>query len=123
MKELHVGGSFGSASNGRLIAAGPLSKQPGTVPFRIVLLAQIRRIEKQNVVVGYVTHIEQFQDADVIDQLTRSVPCSGQYHSYLASGEYFSGETAIASASTSFALRVARNAESLGSLFREALAA
>lgn len=47
---------IGSASNGRLLAAGPLTRQPGTKPYRLVLL-------RDNGNAGFTVHSEFFPES------------------------------------------------------------
>jgi len=110
MKGLHAGRSVGAASDRMLIAAGPLSKQPMTLPYRVVLL------EKQDG--SFVVHNETFINTQIIDLLQVTQRCEGEFSSSLSSGDYFDKSEATA-ATRRFAERVAQNAGYLKSIYAE----
>lgn len=89
----------------QIIAAGPLSKQPHSTPYRIVLV-------KRNIG-GFTVHKEFFEDLPEGD---------GPYKSSLAEGKYFtSGGTEaelLAKATQAFGEMVASHSEYLLSLAR-----
>jgi hypothetical protein len=100
----------GTATEERgLIAAGPLSRQPQSTPYRVVLARDGQ---------GFTVHCESFQASDLASAVgvsfrsTRTV-----YKSWLSNGYYFkAGE--LVEATKKFAERVAQQAEFLTSLER-----
>jgi hypothetical protein len=83
-----------------IIAAGPLSKQPGSTAYRIVLIAYEDG--------EYSVHHQMFND---VTNLKRSS---------LAHGSYFkAGPEGLTKATVKFAEKVTAHAEYLASLFRE----
>jgi hypothetical protein len=89
-----------------IIAAGPLSKQPGSTPYRIVLIAYDNG--------EYSVHHQMFREDD-LGKLKAGEPVS----SSLAHGSYFrSGGEELARATKKFADKVSAHADYLPSLFR-----
>ena len=91
-----------------IVAAGPLSKQPGSTPYRIVLVAYADG--------SYSVHHQTFREDDM-DKLQR-----GEFHtisSSLAHGSYFrEGPEELVKATVKFADKVTAHAPYLASLFR-----
>lgn len=97
----------GSASNGRLLAAGPMTKQPGTRPYRLVLLRNGN---------GFTVHAEFFpENIKFENKLQLNVT---EYETDLGGGSYFQPHELVR-ATQCFADRLARNAEFFESLYRE----
>lgn len=69
-------GIQGTGSIGKLVAAGPLTKQPGTKPLRVVLVDLDHE---------YAVYTEIFEDEAVCDDRSESVPRSS-----LEQGQYIS---------------------------------
>jgi hypothetical protein len=94
----------------RVMAAGPLTKQPATRPYRVVLV---------NWGIQFSVHNQLFADnEDPITDLAFS--CSSSLSSYLENGDYFKVED-FPKAVERFAERVKRNAEFIKSIFRPAM--
>lgn len=81
-------------NDGKVIAAGPLSHQPGTMPYRIVLVAY-----KDG---KYSVHTELFNK-------DRSELCSGQY--------FKSGPTGLTDATMRFAYKIQNHAPMVETIF------
>ena len=85
----------------QVLAAGPLSRQPGTMPYRIVLLGRANG--------SYSVHSQMFETLEPVP--------SGDH---FMSGDYFApGANGLVGATKRFGERVAANAEYLASLWRE----
>lgn len=102
--------SFGSASDNRLLAAGPLHKQPGTCWWRLVLL----RYSSSELSV----HSECFQDENLaytIDKLAGGM--SNTVSSSLVHGSYFPIKD-LTLAVARFGQKLSDGAPDMASLFR-----
>jgi hypothetical protein len=114
MKNLHqsteTGLLIGTASRNRLIAAGPLTKQPSTQPYRIVLIANGPK---------FTVHTEYFEDAKIIEKTANAQPGDPILaESSISGGNYFEA-TELVEATLKFADRLAKNAEYIRSIYRE----
>ncbi len=110
--KLFRGHSCGSATDCMLIAAGPLSKQPCTMPYRVVL---IQYNDKQ-----YSVHNEYFKDPEIIRRMNEGILAKEHVwgESHLENGNYFDSDSLV-DAVSKFAERVARNAQYHQSLYRD----
>ena len=102
---LLVGNYLGTAtttdSDDILVAAGPLSKQPCSLPFRVVLV----KTKTQ-----FIVYNETFRQ-EVLSEFRTN-------QSDFCSGDYFK-DTELVAATKKFAERVVRKSETLQSLYRE----
>ena len=98
---------IGSASESNLIAAGPLSKQPATMPYRIVLVD--RGSEENHDYVVYREYFDEEQLQDVIENPVVS--------SHFADGTYCGND--LVRAVGLFGEKVAFHAKYLESLNRK----
>jgi hypothetical protein len=97
----------------RVMAAGPLTKQPATRPYRVVIVnwGDDR----------FSVHNQYFTDSVEAGPITDlAFSCSAQFTSYLESGDYFKAED-FPKCIERFAERCKRNAEFVQSIFRPAL--
>ena len=133
MKNLAIIPSFGAGTYGRLIAAGPLTKQPGTKPFRTVIVQYADE--------SLSVHDECFQNEAVIEQINdgdlgepnilpgwigrpvnKGRPCAVCHPSYLHQGSYFKSHQLV-EATQCFAERLTRLSMYLESIYREEVTA
>lgn len=84
-----------------VIAAGPLAKQPGTMPFRVVLVQYDDG--------KFSVHREMFGTLPANDQFAKSDLCSGHYF----------GAHELVEATKLFAEKVSDNANDLCTLYRD----
>jgi len=104
MTNLFIGLPTGTASNGSrtIIAAGPLTKQPGTIPYRHVIV----RYENGS----YSVHSEGFDSLDGTK-------------SHLSNGHYFeAGPEGFVKAQEKFAERIVNHAKMHATIYRETAA-
>ena len=94
----------GVADKMPILAAGPLTKQPGTRAYRVVL------VSRGGELVVYNQHFPDFTDMSRIDLLPSE-------HSYFETGSYFA-DTELVKATQAFAKRIADHAETLASCYR-----
>jgi hypothetical protein len=117
MKNLHqsteTGLLIGTATRNKLIAAGPLTKQPETLPYRIVLIANGPK---------FTVHTEYFDDSQIIEKTANAQPGDPILaESSLSGGNYFNADELV-KATIAFAERLAKNAEYIQSIYREVAA-
>lgn len=94
----------------RVIAAGPLTKQPGTCPYRVVIVNWGDEFSVHNQLFD-----DSYKDGPITD-LADS--CSAEFISNLDNGDYFKTEDFVRCIER-FAERCKHNAEFVGSIFRQ----
>lgn len=100
----------GTASKDCLIAAGPLTKQPGTMPYRVVLVVK----GDEFIVYDEIFDTEGLPSPSYSHDVLDDIP-----ESRFENGSYFYGDQ-FAEAVVRFATRLADHSGSLRSLYREA---
>ena len=96
---------------GGVIAAGPITKQPGTAVFRTILRL-IGTVEEPELAV----HYQIWDDQHTLPDGSLSIHPEGGCH--FEEGRYFRGDQ-LAEATAAFAKRVACDAECVKSIYRE----
>lgn len=101
---------------GGIIAAGPITKQPGTAVFRTVLrvLSTPLGFTTQT---EFVVHYQIWDDQHTLPDGSLSIHPAGGCH--FEEGQYFTRDKLV-EATAAFAKRVANDAASVGSIYREA---
>ena len=97
----------------QLLACGPLSIQPGSTPYRVVLIAK-----KDG---AYSVHNQFFAHYahDAVHAVHDLTLEEMEKHSHIANGNYFqSGPEGLVKATQKFAERVSEHAQFLASIFR-----
>lgn len=112
-KNVYVGtGLVGTATKDRLVAAGPLTKQPHTLPYRHVIVGYGDG--------GYSVHNEVFTEESVIEQAHGGADAGVdriERHSSLCHGHYF-GATQLPEAMQRFAEKLANSVGNVRSIYR-----
>jgi hypothetical protein len=103
--EIH-GTATSDPRNFTLLAMGPLSKQPCTMPMRLVLVQDAKG--------GFIVYNEVFSRDDPKDTLLN--------HSYFIEGSYFPDPGDLVAATQRFADRLSKHSNTLGSLYRDEVA-
>lgn len=111
-------GSFGSSTvsaNHFMLAAGPLTKQPMSMPYRIVLIeyhnGKRRQMYNES---SFSVHAEIFKQEDLVERIGNGGICD--YSSFLHQGDYFDSHS-FAAAVKRFGERVASDSVHVGSCY------
>lgn len=105
MHPVHAGKliPIGESFNGHIVAAGPITKQPGTRAYRIVLTITLSG--------EYTVHTQSFDDSAKLEK------------SDFSNGHYFgAGPKQFQEAIAKFSEKVAKHAEFCSSIYREQVA-